>query len=215
MSCALIAEAQEQAQFRMVHVMPCAIYGLSDVDCTLPLNVILCAMPAQSKSRKLTRQRISEETWHDVRRAFLVGGELRDLARKFKLSENSVLSRASREGWTAQRKNALAKIRNGGVEGMAESSQGSEHSIAIIREQLLDEHLLAMLVLSQRLSQHASSLPTEQAFDRVRNIDMMDKLTRRQLGLDGPRSTSFNVAIAVGPWGRTSDEAPCAETVES
>jgi hypothetical protein len=175
--------------------------------------MVVCAMPTPHKSRKQTRQRISEETWRDVKRAFLVGGELRDLARKLKLNENTVLARAARERWTEQRNGAVAKVR-GGAGSVSESTQElSEQSLAISRKQLLDEHLCSMLFLSQRLSRHAANLPTEEAFDRIRNVDAMDKLTRRQLGLDGPSSAAVNVCVSVGPWGR-SDNAPAFIDVE-
>jgi len=168
--------------------------------------MVFCAMPTPHKSRKQTRQRIPEETWQDVRRAFLVGGELRDLARKLKLNENTVLARAARELWTEQRNGAVAKVQ-GSACSVSESTQElSEQSLAISRQLVMDEHLCSMLFLSQRLSRHVSSLSTEEAFDRIRNVDAMDKLTRRQLGLDGPSSTSVNVAICVGPWGRSDNE---------
>ena len=191
-----------------------AFWGRSEVDCKASRPCYLAAMPTRPKTRKQPRQRIAAETWADVRRAFFVGGELRDLARKLRLNENTVLARAARENWTEQRNGAVAKVREPSGNGSNRSEEIGVQSAAITREQLLDEHLCSMLVLSQRLSRHASSLPTDEAFDRIRNVDAMDKLTRRQLGLDGPRSPSFNIAIAVGPWGRTGNEPVCVDARE-
>jgi uncharacterized protein YjcR len=54
------------------------------------------------------RRKITNEVWGQVKTAFASGIGLREIARHMNLSENTVLSRAQREGWTRQIESAKA-----------------------------------------------------------------------------------------------------------
>jgi len=127
---------------------------------------------------KKTLTKLSAESWRDIKAAYLVGGGLRALAREAGISENTILVRAHREKWSEQRQAALAKI-------MPQKS--NEESLGISQGRLMERHLLNMLAVSERLSDFAHALPVHQAFDAVAKIDTMDRLARRQLGLDKPQ----------------------------
>ena len=54
------------------------------------------------------RRVITNTTWAEIRTAYASGIGLRELARNMHVSENTVLSRAHREGWTRDIQNAKA-----------------------------------------------------------------------------------------------------------
>jgi hypothetical protein len=56
----------------------------------------------------LAMKRLPESTWAEIRTAYASGIGLREIARNMGISPNSVLSRATREGWTKQVKAAMA-----------------------------------------------------------------------------------------------------------
>jgi hypothetical protein len=124
---------------------------------------------------KKTPTKLSAGAWQDIKAAYLVGGGLRALARQAGLSENTILVRAHREKWSDQRQAALARI-------MPQTAH--EESLEITQGRLLERHLLNMLAVSQRLSDYSASLPDGLAFEGIAKIDTMDRLARRQLGLD-------------------------------
>jgi len=150
-----------------------------------------------SAPKKPKRQRISEAVWGELKAAFFVGGELRALAREAGISENTVLHKAMRDGWTEQRQAALHKVRQTRQGALEDGSEGQPlQSLTIAREKLLERHLLNMLSVSGRLSDYAAALPAQTAFTSVRQIDCADRLARRQLGLEREESVSINLCQA-------------------
>ena len=144
--------------------------------------------------------KLSNEAWGDIKSAYLCGGGLRSLAREAGIPENTILVRAHREKWSDQRQAALAKIM---------PMKSHEESLGISHGRLMERHLLNMMAVSQRLSDYAHALPDELAFDAVGKIDTMDRLARRQLGLDKPEA-----AVQFNFWGGESAELVC-EAVEA
>jgi hypothetical protein len=140
---------------------------------------------------KKTPTKLSAQAWQDIKAAYLCGGGLRALAREAGISENTILVRAHREKWSDQRSAALAKIL---------PQRAQEESLEISHGRLMERHLMNMLALSQRLSDYATGLPDGVAFDAVARIDTMDRLARRQLGLDKPQT-----ALQINLWGSEQD----------
>lgn len=126
-------------------------------------------------------KRASSDVWKDIQNAYLIGGELRPLARRAGIPEGTVLARAAREGWSKQKRAAIESVRPSN-----QSAGTSLQSVAITRETLLETHLQSMLGICAKLSSYAGTLDPQDAFTAVRQIDTADKLTRRQLGLDQP-----------------------------
>lgn len=144
-------------------------------------------MQSTSKPRKPRRQRVPAETWRGLRLAFVAGGALRQLARDAGISEGTILARASREGWTQQRHDAVQRARggNGSNAGSEDAETHRQQSLAIMTaEQVQEAHLVNMLALGHRLSSYASQLPDETAFTEIRRVDCMDRMVRRRLGID-------------------------------
>lgn len=161
------------------------------------------------------RRSVSTDTWKKVKGAFLVGGELRAIARTAGLNENTVLARAAREGWTKQRREAQGLKQRARGEALAVEEQVSAQSVAIMRDALLERHLANMLTVAGRLSDHAFGLSPEAAFTNVRQIDVADRLTRRQLGLDnGEAAVSLNFLSGMGG-GDVFRAVGCSEAAES
>ena len=52
--------------------------------------------------KRAVRSRISPDRWEQIKTAYASGLGLREIARSMHVSENSVLSRAHREGWSGQ-----------------------------------------------------------------------------------------------------------------
>lgn len=150
-----------------------------------------------ASSKKAKRQRITDATWRELKAAFLVGGELRALAREAGLNENTVLHKAMRDDWTEQRRQAYTKARQTRQGAIEDGSKGEPHqSLSIAREGLLERHLLNMLTVAGRLSDYSAELPAQAAFNSVRQIDVADRLARRQLGLDREEKISVNICQA-------------------
>lgn len=150
---------------------------------------------------KKTPTKLSAGAWQDMKAAYLVGGGLRALAREAGIPENTILVRAHREKWSEQRQAALARIM---------PQRAHEESLEISQGRLLERHLLNMLAVSQRLSDYASGLPDGVAFDGIAKIDTMDRLARRQLGLDKPEA-----AVQINLWGRGATVAPSIIEVDA
>lgn len=143
------------------------------------------------------RQPITEAVWRELKAAFFVGGELRALAREAGISENTVLHKAMRDGWTEQRREALAKVRQTRPGTIEDGNEGEPlQSLTIARERLLERHLLNMLAVSGRVSDYAAGLPAQAAFTSIRQVDVADRLARRQLGLEREAEVSINIAQA-------------------
>jgi hypothetical protein len=102
-----------------------------------------------------------------------------------------------RDGWSKQRGQALAKARQTRQGTIEDGSEGEPHqSLSIARKGLLDRHLLNMLAVAGRLSDYSAELPAQAAFASVRQIDVADRLARRQLGLDREEKISVNICQA-------------------
>jgi hypothetical protein len=66
-----------------------------------------------SMTSQTTRSRISPERWEQIKTAYASGLGLREIARSMHVSENTVLSRAHREGWSGQVNDARALVKRG------------------------------------------------------------------------------------------------------
>ena len=153
------------------------------------------------------RRKLPAETWQGLRLAYIAGGGLRQLARAANVSEGTLLARAAREKWSQQRDEAIQRAK--GSTGQSDDATArQQQSIAVItRESLMDVHLANMLSVSHRLSHHANALPTDEAFESIRHIDCVDKLTRRQLGLDS-KASPIQIGIFGNSWGEWPEPEP-------
>ena len=103
--------------------------------------------------KKLMRRRITNDIWEQVKTAFASGIGLREIARNMNLSENTVLSRAQREGWTQEIQNAkaLAKREDAPVISPVDAAAMSLH-------QRGERHVERMAGVSEKVVSHVESL---------------------------------------------------------
>src|SRR5215469_10353850 len=56
------------------------------------------------------RRKITEETWEQIKTAYVAGIGLREIARKMEIPEGTILSHAKRHGWTQQIQAATGQL---------------------------------------------------------------------------------------------------------
>src|SRR5205814_5000387 len=57
------------------------------------------------------RRKITNETWEQIKTAYVAGINLREIARKMNIPEGTVLAHAQRHGWTQQIQIATREVR--------------------------------------------------------------------------------------------------------
>src|SRR6516225_3933750 len=84
------------------HTVPCAVKRagiaanigwLDDLDCTSDRALIRLSV-------KRMRRKIANETWEQIKTAYVAGINLREIARKMNIPEGTVLAHAKRHGWS-------------------------------------------------------------------------------------------------------------------
>ena len=108
------------------------------------------------------------------------------------IPEGTVLARAKREGWTRQIQEAKA---------VAPSLQSNAitpmQSAALTMHQRGQRHLERMAGVSEKVVSHVETLGAETILERVDKVEKLDRIARRNYGLDldqRPVSTvNFNV----------------------
>ena len=128
-------------------------------------------------------QTITAGTWAELRAAYLAGAGLRSLARRAGIPEGTVLAHASREGWSASKREAMRKA---GI--LADRRQSQSKAIA---DAVADDHaeraklhVQRMGGLIERLGQHAEELAVAELWESTPKLDAFDRLARRNYGLD-------------------------------
>ena len=104
-----------------------------------------------------------------------------------------MLARSKREGWTRQ--NCEAKA-------LAVPSPGSGVSVpmaaAMSRAERGQRHVERMAGLMEKTLPHVERMEPWEIFDRIEDVDRLDKVARRTYGLDDQRSGSVRIAVSGG-----------------
>jgi hypothetical protein len=141
------------------------------------------------------RRTISKSTWAEIRTAYASGIGLRELARNMHVSENTVLSRAHREGWTREIQNAKALAKR---EHSAPAVTATE-AVAISMQQRGERHLGRMANIVEKTVPHVEAMEPGAILDRIDDVETLDKLGRRTYGIsdtkDDPTHWAVNIAI--------------------
>ena len=145
------------------------------------------------------RGRISLETWEQVKTAYAAGVGLREIARKMKIPEGTVLARAKRECWTKQLEEAKA------IALVPQSNAITPmQSVATVMAERGERYRQRMAGVTDKVLPHLEAMSPDQILDRADQLDRYDRVARRNYGLDkvagGP--SSLNVAVLL-PGGRT------------
>jgi hypothetical protein len=141
------------------------------------------------------RRRITKSTWAEIRTAYASGIGLRELARNMHVSENTVLSRAHREGWTREIQNAKALVKR---EDSALTVTATE-AVAISMQQRGERHLGRMANIVEKTVPHVEAMQPGAILDRIDDVETLDKVARRTFGIsdakDDPKQWAVNIAI--------------------
>jgi hypothetical protein len=147
-----------------------------------------------------SKRRIPGER-EQIKTAYASGIGSREIARNMQLPAGTVLARAKRERWTQQiaaaklieRPNLAREI----AKPDAISAISPMQSAALTMRQRGQRHLERMAGLSEKVVSHVETLEAETILDRVDKVEKLDRIARRNYGLDldqRPVSTvNFNV----------------------
>jgi hypothetical protein len=136
-------------------------------------------------------RRLSRQEWDQLRTAFAAGAGLRELARNMEVSENTVLSRARREKWSAQIEAAKA------LHSTDSNALTPLHSATITMQQRAERYTDRMAGVSEKVLPHLESMQPGAILDSARNIEQFDRVARRNFGLDDrpPSGGILNLAV--------------------
>jgi hypothetical protein len=142
------------------------------------------------------RRTITNETWEQIKTAYAGGVGLREIARNMGISEGTVLSRAKREGWTRQIQSAkaLAKREDAALATPFEAA-------AMSMRQRGERHVERMAGVSERGVDHIETMDGHQILSRVDQIEKLDKVARRNFGLDEIRPGGIQINVLSGNFG--------------
>ena len=135
--------------------------------------------PVNARRGPLTKRRIPREQWDQIKTAYASGIGLREIARNMGIPEGTVLARAKREGWTRQIQEAKAV-----VPPLQSSAITPMQSAALTMHQRGQRHLERMAGVSEKVVSHVETLEPETILERVDKVEKLDRIARRNYGLD-------------------------------
>jgi hypothetical protein len=139
------------------------------------------------------RRVITNTTWAEIRTAYASGIGLRELARNMHVSENTVLSRAHREGWTRQIESAKAIAKR----EETPLAVTPVEAVAMSMQQRGERHVERMAGVSERAVDHIETMDGPKILNTVDQIEKLDKVARRTFGLSDSDAHADNVAVNI------------------
>ena len=141
------------------------------------------------------RSRSSLETWEQVKTAYAAGVGLREIARKMKIPEGTVLAHAKRNGWTQQ-----IELAKQDAKSMQSDAITPMQSVAVCMQERAHRHVARMADVTDKVLPHLRAMPPDQILDRADQLDRYDRVARRNYGLDNPaRGTgALNLNVLTG-----------------
>ena len=128
------------------------------------------------------RRRITKSTWGEIKTAFATGSvSLRELARQMNIPEGTILSKAKREGWTQEIRNAKALAKREDASPAVTPVQ----AVAASMQQRGERHVERMAGVSERGVDHIETMNGPEILNSVDEIEKLDKVARRTFGLKG------------------------------
>jgi len=127
--------------------------------------------------RSYMRRSISTEVWQQIKAAYAAGIGLREIARNMNVPEGTVLSRAKREGWTQQIKDAQAiALQSNAITPL--------QSIAAVMQERGQRYRERVAGISERVVGHVESMDPEEILARSGQFEKIDTIARRTFRLD-------------------------------
>ena len=140
------------------------------------------------------KRKFSKSTWAEIRTAYASGIGLRELARNMHVSENTVLSRAHREGWTRDIQNAKALVKREHTSIAVTPLEAVSASM----QQRGERHLGRMANIVEKTVPHVEAMEPGAILDRIDDVETLDKLGRRTFAIsDDAPNTNVAVNIAI------------------
>lgn len=135
----------------------------------------------------------NEETWLKVRDAYVAGIKPSDISRMFGPSITTIMKRAERHHWSAPTK--LARMRK-----QIEMNKSAKADLTSALEQLSQEKVMEHRAYIARLATEKIKQAKIAPPKNWRDVDLVDKMARRALGLDdGPQQqTLINLGVLGG-----------------
>ena len=138
------------------------------------------------------RRQISNDTWEQIKTAYASGIGLRELARNMDIPSGIVLARAKRERWTQQIQCAKTQVRV--VQSNAITPM---QSAAITLQERGQRYAERMAGVSERVLPHLETLPPAEILGNARNLEQLDRVARRNFGLDDLRPAGAPINLAI------------------
>jgi len=142
------------------------------------------------------RRKIANETWEQMKTAYASGVGLREIARHMNLSENTVLSRAQREGWTREIQSAKALAKRGDAPVVTPLK-----AVAMTMQQRGERHVERMAGVSERGVDHIETMHGPEILKSVDQIEKLDEVARRTFGLNDDDAGGPNAIINIAMLG--------------
>jgi hypothetical protein len=146
-------------------------------------------------------RRITASTWAEIRTAYASGIGLRELARNMGIAAGTVFARSKREGWTRQVAQAKLIERPELARELAKPDAINAitpmQSAAITMQERGQRYTERVADVSEKVLPHLESMEPGAMLDSSRDIELYDRVSRRNLGLEHqpPAGGLINVAI--------------------
>ena len=142
------------------------------------------------------RRRITNDIWEQVKTAFVSGIGLREIARNTNISAGTILSRASREGWTREIHSAKALAKRADAPVVSPLK-----AVAMTMQQRGERHVERMAGVSEKVVSHVESLEPGVILDEIDKVEKADRVARRTFGLNDGEASGPNAIVNIAMLG--------------
>jgi hypothetical protein len=145
--------------------------------------------------KRTVRSRISAERWEQVKTAYAAGIGLREIARNMSIPEGTVLARAKRHRWTQ-----CIQIATQEAGTMKSDAITPMQSAAVSIRDRAWRHVDRMAGVTEKVLPHLEAMPADSILHRVDQVEKLDRIARRNYGLDSNQEHPgiLNVAVLAG-----------------
>lgn len=146
--------------------------------------------------RAAGRSKISADIWEQIKTAYAAGIGLREIARNMGIPAGTVLARAKREDWTRQIQHAKALVPS----DMKSDAITPMQSAAVCIRERAQRHVDRMAGVTEKVLPHLEGMSPDSILHRVDQVEKLDRIARRNYGLDFNQEHSgiLNVAVLAG-----------------
>jgi hypothetical protein len=160
------------------------------------LNVIKQENGQLPLAKRAGRSRISADIWEQIKTAYAAGIGLREIARNMQIPEGTVLARAKREDWTQKIQHAKALVPS---DMQSNAITPMQSAAATMQERAL-RHVDRMAGVREKVLPHLEGMSPDSILHRVDEVEKLDRIARRNYGLDSNQEHPgiLNVAVLAG-----------------